>query len=391
MYIALIFVVIFIIKVVVEIIICKLQKSKINNLSYSEKERNETNLYKSISVYKRKYYVLGRNKAYKNLLDNLKKDQVIYIKSRLDNYLKKLTSYAFSYDEIRIIKDLLIIDKVTLDNVINTYAYKKNIEVFKLNKLDINPIIEICKILDINVDEKLVKGRLKILSNKISHTTNKNSSNLPKSYKNLINTFYKEDNKDVEAIVKAFVNINKDKSKYSNEEFDYLYKICKELNVSVDNQKLRQYFNKELLRKDVIKEYKINKLQEGLSGDYIVTIEDVDTLNGYEFEDFLGKLFKNLGYNVHNTSYSGDFGADLIIEKNNRKIAIQAKNYSGNVGLEAVQQALSGKSYYKCNEAMVITNSYFTRQAIELAGTSGVDLVNRDKLKDIIDRKIIDI
>ena len=34
-----------------------------------------------------------------------------------------------------------------------------------------------------------------------------------------------------------------------------------------------------------------------------------------DFEDFIAQLYKDRGYKVEQTSYSGDYGADILIEK----------------------------------------------------------------------------
>ena len=64
---------------------------------------------------------------------------------------------------------------------------------------------------------------------------------------------------------------------------------------------------------------------------------------------------------------------------------IQAKNYSGVVGNSAVQQAISAKTFYGCDEAMVVTNSYFSKSAKELALSAGVRLVDRAELQSYLD------
>ena len=105
----------------------------------------------------------------------------------------------------------------------------------------------------------------------------------------------------------------------------------------------------------------MNKLEEELfSGEEIKDISYVDSLSGFEFEDFLKELLQSYGYTPEDLPYSNDYGADLIISKSNKKTVIQAKNYNGNVGNKAVQEVVSAKIYYKCDIAMVITNSYFT-------------------------------
>ena len=59
---------------------------------------------------------------------------------------------------------------------------------------------------------------------------------------------------------------------------------------------------------------------------------------------------------------------------------IQCKCYSGNVGNSAIQEAFSGKSIYNADIAVVLTNSYFTKQAIEDAQLLRVRLWDREKL-----------
>lgn len=114
------------------------------------------------------------------------------------------------------------------------------------------------------------------------------------------------------------------------------------------------------------------------------TIDDVDLMNGAEFEEFVGLLFKKMGYSSQVTKQSGDQGLDVIATKNGTKIGVQAKCYSNTVGNSAVQEAVGGKSFYNCDKVIVITNNYFTPAAEELAQSNGVILWNRDMLKEKI-------
>ena len=63
---------------------------------------------------------------------------------------------------------------------------------------------------------------------------------------------------------------------------------------------------------------------------------------------------------------------------------MQAKRYSKNVGVPAVQQAVTAKAMYDCTEAMVVTNSGYTQQARKLAHANRVRLVGRDELVRMI-------
>ncbi|MDJ0765272.1 MAG: restriction endonuclease [Myxococcota bacterium] len=116
----------------------------------------------------------------------------------------------------------------------------------------------------------------------------------------------------------------------------------------------------------------------------------IDKMTGVAFERFLVQLFKRMGYKVrHVGGQGGDFGADVILHKGQTKIAVQAKNYDKNaVGNDAVQQAVAGASYYDCTEAMVVTNSRFTKAARQQASGSNipVTLWDRRDLEQLIKR-----
>ncbi len=113
-------------------------------------------------------------------------------------------------------------------------------------------------------------------------------------------------------------------------------------------------------------------------------MKEIDQMTGEEFEQFLGELFKRRGFKITYTSTSGDYGADLILGDGDEKIAVQAKRYSGNVGVKAVQEIIGAVKMYEANEAWVVTNSYFTKQAIKLAEINEVYLIDRDELIDMI-------
>jgi restriction system protein len=109
-------------------------------------------------------------------------------------------------------------------------------------------------------------------------------------------------------------------------------------------------------------------------------IADIDQLNGRQFEKRLAAHFRRQGYQVDLTPYQGDFGADLIIERDGVPTAIQAKRWKEYVGVGAVQEIVSAKAYYQCQHAMVVTNSAFTQAARQLAASNEVTLWDRRAL-----------
>lgn len=125
-----------------------------------------------------------------------------------------------------------------------------------------------------------------------------------------------------------------------------------------------------------------------------ITMYLVDGMDGFEFEAFLVNVFQTIGFDVKETKKTADQGADLFVSRFGKTMVIQAKNYTGSVGNAAVQQAISAKAFYGCDEAMVVTNSYFTKSANELATMAGVRLVDRDALQGYLDdynQKLIEV
>ncbi|RKQ13576.1 restriction endonuclease [Oceanobacillus bengalensis] len=109
-------------------------------------------------------------------------------------------------------------------------------------------------------------------------------------------------------------------------------------------------------------------------------ILEVDNMSGRKFEEYLQALLKAKGYKAQLTPTTGDYGADLILSTNSKKIIVQAKRYKKNVGIKAVQEIASAKSHYKADECWVITNSFFTEQARKLANSNQVKLIDRKQL-----------
>ncbi len=113
-------------------------------------------------------------------------------------------------------------------------------------------------------------------------------------------------------------------------------------------------------------------------------IYEVDGMSGTDFEFFLSSLFSKLGYKVQHTGKVGDLGSDLIIEMGGIKIAVQAKRYKENVGPDAIREVNAVVKPLNCTMGMVVTNSFYTNEAIYLAKENNVTLWDRNDLVDNI-------
>lgn len=115
-------------------------------------------------------------------------------------------------------------------------------------------------------------------------------------------------------------------------------------------------------------------------------IYEVDNMTGREFEKFLFIYFIKLGYDVILTPQTQDYGADLILRMDGIITVVQAKRSKKPVSIKAVQEVASAVKHYSANEAIVITNNTFTKNAFDLAASNKVELWERNELIDFIIR-----
>lgn len=108
--------------------------------------------------------------------------------------------------------------------------------------------------------------------------------------------------------------------------------------------------------------------------------ESLESINGLEFEDLCLKLFRHMyaNYHVQKTNIN-DFGADILVHFDyGRKMVIQCKTAQNGkqVGIKAVQEAISSKESYDAEFVSVVSNSTFTSAAEELAEVNNVTLID---------------
>ena len=116
--------------------------------------------------------------------------------------------------------------------------------------------------------------------------------------------------------------------------------------------------------------------------------EHFDTLEGHEFEYYCADLLREKGFiDVEVTRGSGDYGADILAEKDGVTYAIQCKCYTAPIGVKAIQEAHAGRDYYDCMVGAVLTNQYFTEPAVEAAKKLKILLWDRGYLESMLEEE----
>lgn len=162
---------------------------------------------------------------------------------------------------------------------------------------------------------------------------------------------------------------------------------------------MKSLFEQLSLANTYINDYKLNykkiKLKEEkeqyLNGNFSNLKEEeinkqslVNIHTGTEFEKYLVKLFKDMGYEAQHTGKAGDQGCDLLVKKNNKTYCVQAKYYTSDLDNTPVQEIIGSLKHYNGDKGVVITNSSFTSGAYELAKSNDVILINGRKLQKLI-------
>ena len=110
----------------------------------------------------------------------------------------------------------------------------------------------------------------------------------------------------------------------------------------------------------------------------------IDELEGHDFEYYCADLLRNGGYqNVRVTRASGDFGVDILAERDGITYGIQCKRYDRPIGVFAVQQVYAGKDFYHLMAGAVMTNQTFTPAAHTMAERLNILLWDRNFIQEL--------
>ena len=118
-------------------------------------------------------------------------------------------------------------------------------------------------------------------------------------------------------------------------------------------------------------------------------LQKIDEMSGLEFEQYAADLLETAGFdNVELTSSSHDQGADIIMSRDGVCFAVQCKVYSTRLSNTPVQEITAAREYYGCHVGVVVTNSYFTDSAVELAAANRILLWDRAYIAKLIDENM---
>lgn len=117
----------------------------------------------------------------------------------------------------------------------------------------------------------------------------------------------------------------------------------------------------------------------------IKRLDQVKALDPAAFENFVGALFAQMGYQVQTTGRSGDEGIDLMLYKQRRLAIVQCKRYSGSVGQPIIRDLYGAMVHNRANEAYLVTTGAFSLPARQWAANKPIHLVDGNGLLEWIE------
>ena len=97
-------------------------------------------------------------------------------------------------------------------------------------------------------------------------------------------------------------------------------------------------------------------------------------LNPYEFEREVARLFGLHGYNTHVTKSSGDGGVDIVLEKSNKKVAVQCKHHATPVGPNYIRELIGVTASQGYSACIFVSLNGYTKAAESEASQSRVKI-----------------
>lgn len=107
-------------------------------------------------------------------------------------------------------------------------------------------------------------------------------------------------------------------------------------------------------------------------------------LDDEAFEVYLRDVLVAAGYEVVQPPATRDYGADLIAKRGGRKIVIQAKRWEKNVSVNVIGEVMRARSYYRADDAWIVTTSDFTEDTKKDAERERVRLIAGHELGGLV-------
>jgi restriction system protein len=118
------------------------------------------------------------------------------------------------------------------------------------------------------------------------------------------------------------------------------------------------------------------------------------TLDGWQFEQEVARIFRLHGYKANVTKGSGDGGVDIIVKKDGKTFIIQCKHYKNPLGPEAMRALWGCKEDFNADKVIMVASSGLSKGSLEYVSNKSNylvlnldDIIRMVKLAPKLDKK----
>ena len=157
-------------------------------------------------------------------------------------------------------------------------------------------------------------------------------------------------------------------------------------NARVMAKRLRNYvsdYATDHVSVDLAKEALVSFGYIGKPSTRIDLVSKVGGMTAVTFKEFIGSLFREMGYTVEITPGTSNDGIDLLLRKSNQLIGVQCKRWNTPVSEPILRDFYSALISSGAQSGYVITTSTFTSHAYSFAEGKPIQLVDLESLLDL--------
>ncbi len=167
-----------------------------------------------------------------------------------------------------------------------------------------------------------------------------------------------------------------------------LARACRDCQLAKERKELdhKAYLAEQQRKAEIQRQAEALRTQEvqRLSHAWLSRSESYYSMTSQKFEDAIAQLFRNLGYQVKQTPYSGDGGKDAILVKDGTKYVLECKSGSQCIGRPDLQKFFAAMHDESAVAGFYVNTGVFSRQAIEYAKKWPVTLYDRRAFPSLV-------
>lgn len=112
------------------------------------------------------------------------------------------------------------------------------------------------------------------------------------------------------------------------------------------------------------------------------------SLDGHQFEDAVATVFRRAGFVAAVSKHGGDGGVDIILEKDNARIAVQCKACQASIGPSVARDFYGTMLHFGFEKGIIVSRSGFTKGVYEFVQNKPITVMDLDGILRIDSKRL---